>query len=233
MADVEAMFHQVRVRPEDCDALRFLWWPENDLNRQPEEYQMLVHLFGGVSSPTCANFALRRTADDNGKEFESEIINTVKHNFYVDDCFKSTENEPEAINTAEQLRLLLSKGGFRLTKWLSNSRKVIESVPELERYTVLLRNNLTENAFGSRLDRVRNAFLNAFHLRSIRVPFAFHSSSIRVPFAFHSRSIRVAIAFHLRSICVPLLPERICGTRSGYTRIETGDRWKSSRFPEY
>jgi hypothetical protein len=134
MADVEAMFHQVRVRPEDCDALRFLWRPENDLNREPEEYQMLVHLFGGVSSPTCAKFALRRTADDNAKEFDSEIINTVKRNFYVDDCLKSTENEQEAINTAEQLRLLLSKGGFRLTKWLSNSRKVIESVPELERY---------------------------------------------------------------------------------------------------
>jgi hypothetical protein len=61
-----------------------------------------------------------------------EIINTVKRNFYVDNCLKSTENEQVAINTAEQLRLL-SKGGFRLTKWLSNSRKVIKSVPELER----------------------------------------------------------------------------------------------------
>jgi hypothetical protein len=45
--------------------------------------------------------------------------------------------------------------------------------------TVLLRNILTENAFGTRPERVRNAFLNAFHLRSI---FAFHSRSICVPF---------------------------------------------------
>jgi hypothetical protein len=61
-----------------------------------------------------------------------KIINTVKRDFYVDNCLKSTENEQVAINTAEQLQLL-SKGGFRLTKWLSNSRKVIKSVPELER----------------------------------------------------------------------------------------------------
>ena len=25
-ADIEAMFHQVRVKDDDCDALRFLWW---------------------------------------------------------------------------------------------------------------------------------------------------------------------------------------------------------------
>ena len=59
--------------------------------------------------------------------------------------------------------------------------------------TVLLRNNLTENAFGTRPERVRKC-----------VPFAFHSRSIRVPFAFHLRSIRVPFAFHLRSICVPI-----------------------------
>ena len=94
---------------------------------------MLVHLFGSVSSPTCANFALRQTADDNSEQFDPETVNTIKRNFYVDDCLKSSENEKAAITTAEQLRLLLSKDGFRLTKWLSNSRKVIETIPQSER----------------------------------------------------------------------------------------------------
>ena len=121
MADVEAMFHQVRVRPEDCDALRFLWWSDNDINRDPEEYQMMVHLFGSISSPSCANFTLRRTAEDNSNHFNPEVVKTVKRNFYVDDCLKSAENEQTAMNIAKQLRLLLAKGGFRLTKWISNS----------------------------------------------------------------------------------------------------------------
>ena len=35
VADVEAMFHQVRVLEIDCDALRFLWWPNGDTTKQP------------------------------------------------------------------------------------------------------------------------------------------------------------------------------------------------------
>ena len=38
IADIESMFYQVRVRPDDSDVLRFLWWPDNDLQRRPEEY---------------------------------------------------------------------------------------------------------------------------------------------------------------------------------------------------
>ena len=38
MSDVEAMFHQVRVRPSDCDALKFLWWPDGKLDQPPDEF---------------------------------------------------------------------------------------------------------------------------------------------------------------------------------------------------
>ena len=58
MADIEAMFYQVRVADVDCIFLRFLWWPDGDLESKLEEYQMVVHLFGAASSPVCSNFAL-------------------------------------------------------------------------------------------------------------------------------------------------------------------------------
>lgn len=133
MSDIEAMFHQVRVRPSDCDALRFLWWPDGNLDSEPEEYEMRVHLFGGTSSPSCANFALKKTAQDNEADFNPETIQTVERNFYVDDCLKSVPTEDAAVTLADQLRELLTRGGFKLTKWLSNSKGVLESLPESER----------------------------------------------------------------------------------------------------
>ena len=133
MADIEAMFHQVRITPNDYDALRYLWWPNNDLNVKPDEYQMLVHLFGATSSPSYANFALRKTADDNANDFDPSISDIVKKKFYVDDCLKSVPDDQEGVKVAKKLPELLSRGGFHLTKWASNSAVVIESIPESER----------------------------------------------------------------------------------------------------
>ena len=94
---------------------------------------MLVHVFGGVSSPSCASFALQRTAEDNQHQFDKEAIEAVRRNFYVDDCLKFVGSEQDAIRLIDQLHHLLAKGGFRLTKWISNSTEVIESVPASER----------------------------------------------------------------------------------------------------
>ena len=126
-ADIESMFYQVNVHPEDCNALSFLWCPQNDLGLETEEFQMTVHLFAATSSPSCSNFALLKTADDNTNEFENIVTDTVKRNFYVVDCLKSVKDEDKALTLACDLRKLLAKGGFRLTKvdFVSNSATVV------------------------------------------------------------------------------------------------------------
>ena len=62
VSDIEAMFHQVRVDPKDHDALRYFWWPDDDLSKQPIEYRMEVYLFGSRSLPSCPSFSLRKTS---------------------------------------------------------------------------------------------------------------------------------------------------------------------------
>ena len=106
---------QVRVAPDDRHALRFLWWEDSDLSKNPVDHQMLVHLFGTSSSPCCASLALKKTAKDFGSNFDAQTVDTVNRNFYVDDCLKSVATVPEASRLANQPVQLLAKGGFHLT----------------------------------------------------------------------------------------------------------------------
>ena len=133
MADIQAMFHQVRVVREDQDVLRFLWWPEGDLDKNPEKYKMTVHLFGGTWSPSCCTYALRHTAEDHKEGYSAEAVETMLRNFYVDDCLKSVPTVREANELVKELKKLAADGGFNLTKWTSNSSKVINEIPDCDR----------------------------------------------------------------------------------------------------
>ena len=59
-ADIEEMYHQVKVPTRDQGALRFLW-RDLDTRREPDVYQMTVTIFGAKCSPASANYVLRRT----------------------------------------------------------------------------------------------------------------------------------------------------------------------------
>ncbi|XP_045104393.1 uncharacterized protein LOC123499927 [Portunus trituberculatus] len=152
MADIEAMFHQVLVTPEHRDALRFLWWNNEHMSGPPATYRMKVHLFGGVWSPSCAAFALQRTFQDHGKYLHEEI-QKASRNFYVDDLLHSVESPGKATIVIHRLRKLLNKGGFRLTKWSCNQKRVLKEVPQSEQAMgvkeILLGDKLpTERALG-------------------------------------------------------------------------------------
>lgn len=116
MADIESMFYQVRVPEKDTDLLRFLWWPNGRLDEPIEEFWMAVHLFGVTSSPSVASYALRSAAEDQRDSASPNAVQTVLHNFYVDDCLRSVATEDKAVILVNELRALCNSGGFTLTK---------------------------------------------------------------------------------------------------------------------
>ena len=137
VADIETMFHQVFVKPSHVDALRFLWWPNGEIDREPVVHRMLVHIFGAKSSPTFANFALKQTAAEFGHLFEPNMSEIVNKRFYVDECLVSLPSVAEAVTVQTRLCDLLSKQGFRLRKWLLNSSEVLDQILETERSKAL------------------------------------------------------------------------------------------------
>lgn len=134
VADVEQMFHQVRVREEDQPALSFLWRNLNQ-HQQPEAYQMQVVIFGAKCSPTLANHVLQKTAEDHGTDLPESraAVEAVKNNFYMDDFLRSEKNVHDAKKMQKEVTKLVSQGGFRLTKWLSNRSEVLEDITEESR----------------------------------------------------------------------------------------------------
>ena len=73
-----------------------------------------------------------------------EIVN--KH-CYVDDCLVLLPFVAEAVTAQTQLCDLLSKRGFCLRKWLSNSSEVLDQIPETERSKALQSYSFPENVF--------------------------------------------------------------------------------------
>ncbi len=169
MGDIEAMFHQVKVCPDDRDSLRYLWWEDGDPNKRVREHRMTAHLFGGVWSPSCANYALQRCATDHKEFFDRETVSTILHNFYVDDCLKSVPSDRDAIHLINQLEKLLELGGFRLTKWISNSRAVLQQIPNADQNKSVASIDLDESSLPAEraLGVLWNTESDAFSFNSI------------------------------------------------------------------
>ncbi|KAK7107684.1 hypothetical protein V1264_015565 [Littorina saxatilis] len=124
--DVERMFHQFHVLPQHRDYLRFLWWPNNDLNEAPVDHRMRVHLFGAASSPGCANFGLKTLAKDN-QSISPEAADFIQNDFYVDDGLSSRPDTSTAVELLQGAVEICVKGNLRLHKIASNDSRVMSS----------------------------------------------------------------------------------------------------------
>ena len=130
VADIEAMYHQINLVESDTDSVRFLWKENLHDETPPITLKMLVHSFGEKDSPCAALFALQKIARDNQHLYNNNVIQTVLENFYMDDLIKSVKDTREAIQLSNDLIKLLKLGGFKLTKFNSNSSDVLNLLPE-------------------------------------------------------------------------------------------------------
>ena len=98
---------------------------------------MTVTIFGAKCSPASANYVLRRTADDHceNRPESRKAVEVIRNNFYMDDFLYSCINAAEAKTMQREVTEVLATGGFRLTKWKSNSEDVLKAIGPQERAT--------------------------------------------------------------------------------------------------
>ena len=170
--DIEKMFHRFHVSSSDRDYLRFLWWKGGDTTSKPIEYRMNVHLFGAVSSPGCANFALKHLAMSHKKEFP-RASSFLHDDFYMDDGLTSVARTEEAKTLINEAIQSCARKQIRLHKFISNEREVIQSIPTSERATAIQNIDLAkgdlpaERTLGIHWDIEKDCFSFQFKLKEV------------------------------------------------------------------
>lgn len=129
VADIEQMFYSFTVREDHRDFLRFLWFRDNEPEKEIVEYRMKVHVFGNSPSPAVAIYGLRRAAQHGASEYGSEAQHFVERDFYVDDGLKSLPSAAEAIDMLKKAQEMLASSNLRLHKIASNHSDVLDAFP--------------------------------------------------------------------------------------------------------
>ncbi|CAH8287249.1 unnamed protein product [Heterobilharzia americana] len=220
-SDVEEMFMQVKVPEFDRGALRFLWWPQGDFSKEPIEYQMTSHPFGAVSSPFCAYFAMAKTAETYANDYDSYVVEAVKHNFYVDDCLVSFASPGEAKTFVKQSTELLLRGGFKLKKWVTNSEAVRVVLPGLSH---------TENSVDLRVSQGSIHRALGLEWDTMHDVFKFRFEPVEKPFTKRGLLSTVSALFDplglIAPVCLPAkqLLQNLCKSHAGWdTPLSSND----------
>ena len=127
-ADIQQMFYSFHVREDHRNFLRFLWYRDNDPDKDLIEYRMRVHVFGNSPSPAVATYALRKSVGLG--QVPLEVKQFVERDFYVDDGLTSVSTPEEAVALMKCTQeTLMTNGNLRLHKIASNSDKVMNAFP--------------------------------------------------------------------------------------------------------
>ena len=125
--DIEKAFLQVGINVEDRDMLRFLWYEDPfSSNPKPVVYRFNRLVFG-LRPPSI----LGATIEHHLRLFEQsepEIAELLKDSLYVDDLITGEENDAKAFNVYKKSKDIMSKGGFNLRKWRSNSSNLLKLI---------------------------------------------------------------------------------------------------------
>ncbi|XP_029165665.1 uncharacterized protein LOC114936590 [Nylanderia fulva] len=129
-ADIEQMFRQIAVHPEDRPLQQILW------REDPEQpigcYRLNTVTYGTASAPYLAIRTLLQLAHDEQDRFPDAAA-LLRRGTYVDDVLGGADSLNEAKVLQSDLRQLLKAGGFNLRKWASSRVELLEGIAHEDR----------------------------------------------------------------------------------------------------
>nr|XP_033204870.1 uncharacterized protein LOC117165663 [Bombus vancouverensis nearcticus] len=124
--DVEKMYRQFLVRPEDRKFQQILW---RNSDGEVDTYQLNTVTFGLSAAPDLAIRCLKQLADDGGHRYP-RAATVLQRDFYVDDVLTGVDRKVEARSWRTELTELLKLAGLNIRKWASNDRELLRGLSE-------------------------------------------------------------------------------------------------------
>ena len=131
--DIQKMYRQILVNPDQRFLQNILWRKSTTDNLHC--IQLNTVTYGTNSAPFLATKVLKEIAILNSKEFPL-ASEALLSQFYMDDGLCGAANIEELRKLHDELNTLLSRHGFSLHKYCSNSQSFLESISERAMHAV-------------------------------------------------------------------------------------------------
>lgn len=122
-ADIEKMYRQILVHPDDQNLQRILWFENENLRK----YKLQTVTYGLSCAPFLALRTLDQLINDDGIKFPL-AVETMKRGRYVDDIFGGADTIDDCQNLVKQVDGLTKSGCFPLQKWISTEPSILSHI---------------------------------------------------------------------------------------------------------
>lgn len=123
--DVEKMFRQILVHPDDRNLLLIMW--RENANEPIQTYQLNTVTYGTRSAPYLAARCLNFLADSCTGQYPYGA-GALRKDFYVDDGLTGADSLHEALEIQQQLISILGSAGMKLKKWCANHPRLLSGI---------------------------------------------------------------------------------------------------------
>ncbi|XP_076384503.1 uncharacterized protein LOC143263363 [Megalopta genalis] len=124
--DIEKMYRQFLVRPEDRKYQRILWC---DTDNCVKTYELNTVTFGLSAAPYLAIKCLQQLAQDEGHRLPS-AAKILQQDFYVDDALTGASTIQETLASRNELIELLRLAGLNIRQWASNNQELLSGLSD-------------------------------------------------------------------------------------------------------
>ena len=128
VGDISKMFFMIKIRNDQRDLSQIVWRFCNT-KVEPKELRFPCVAFGLKPGPFIAGSTLQHHAEKHKDEFPT-AHKTVMRDTYMDDLLNDVKNVEHGMKNFHEVNQMLSKGGFKVTKFFSSNKELMGKLPE-------------------------------------------------------------------------------------------------------